>query len=41
LVDKEWLKKMCDLDYFFSDVDKNVDEIILKSNWNKDRWWKE
>jgi hypothetical protein len=41
LVDKEWLKKMCDLDNFFSDVDKNVDEVILKSNWNKDRWWKE
>jgi hypothetical protein len=41
IVDKEWLKKTCDLDYFLSDVDKNVDEVIEKSGWRKDIWWKE
>lgn len=40
LIDKEWFKKMSDLDYFLGEnVEKNVDEVIEKSNWNKDNWW--
>lgn len=40
IIDREWLKKMSDLDYFLGEnVEKNVDEVIEKSNWDKDIWW--
>lgn len=39
-IDKEWLKKMSNLDYFLGDnVERNVDDVIEKSNWDKDNWW--
>ena len=37
-IDKEWLKKLSDLDYFLSNP-KHIDEVIKKCGWDKDKWW--
>lgn len=40
IIDKEWLKRMSDLDYFLGDnVEKHIDEVIEKSKWDEYRWW--
>lgn len=38
-IDKEWLKKMSNIDYFLSNEIDNLNEVIEKSNWNIDKWW--
>ena len=40
VIDKEWIKKMSNLDYFLGErVKENVNGVIEKSNWNTDKWW--
>lgn len=39
IIDKEWLKKITDLDYFLNDEKNNIDEVIQKSEWDNDKWW--
>ena len=37
--DREWVKQISDVDYFFSNETENVDEIVRRSKIERDKWW--
>lgn len=37
--DREWVEQISDIDYFLSNEKENVDEVIMRSRIEKDKWW--
>ena len=37
--DREWVDQISDVDNFLSNETKNVDEVVSRSNIDKDKWW--
>ena len=38
-VDREWLMSISDMDDFLADEKANLDEVLLESGWQRDKWW--
>jgi len=38
-IDREWLMKISDIDYFMNNEKTNIKDVIEKSGWNNNNWW--
>lgn len=37
--DMEWVEQISDVDYFLSNEQQNIDEVVRRSKIEKDKWW--